>query len=116
MKEQFCSYEISMLLKEKGFDESCFAYYRNRNEDDLIMLSTGIAGTKYSWLVEKEVILAPLYQSAIMWLMKKLDFDHPNIQFRLYKDGSGAFNHYENSIDIDFNNLEEGILKALKLI
>ena len=30
MKEAYCSYEIAKLLKEKGFDEPCFAYY----EDD----------------------------------------------------------------------------------
>ena len=27
MKEQFCNYEISLKLKELGFDEECFGYY-----------------------------------------------------------------------------------------
>ena len=27
MREQFCSYEIALKLKELGFDEPCIAYY-----------------------------------------------------------------------------------------
>ena len=29
MREQFCSYEIALKLKELGFDEDCFAHYCN---------------------------------------------------------------------------------------
>ena len=32
MKEQFCTYEIALKLKELGFDEPCFGYYTPMKE------------------------------------------------------------------------------------
>ncbi len=29
LTEDYCSFETSKLLKEKGFDEPCFSYYKN---------------------------------------------------------------------------------------
>lgn len=69
----FVPYDVSVLLKDIGFDKPCFAFYRdgkiesvNGYTDDNLkpirMLSLHeITGTVH------EIVLAPLYQQALDW-------------------------------------------------
>lgn len=64
MKETYCSYKVAKLLKEKGFDWNCIAYYVNSEPDNV----------KYSTLFENNTIWekrccsAPTHQMAMKWL------------------------------------------------
>lgn len=68
MKEQFCTYEISLKLKELGFDEECLAIYANNEKDHLFFLGgTQIIEFNYSLKV-------PLWQQTIDWFRKKYGY------------------------------------------
>ena len=67
IKEAYCSYEVSKLLKEKGFDWKCIGYYVDDEPNDI----------KYSFLGETNSIwesrccAAPTHQMAMAWLREK---------------------------------------------
>lgn len=110
MKE-FCSYEISNLLKEKGFDEDCLAYYHSSNNELIVNNIPNYSLEKYNL-----GIAAPLFQQAIMWLMKKLDLKFPYIKFVIFSDCSGYIESTDDNICIMFVDLGNSILEALNLI
>ena len=66
MKEQFCNYEISLKLKELGFDESCICKYNSYG-----VLKHTIASTNPDIDDESSIfkyddrLSAPLYQQII---------------------------------------------------
>lgn len=68
INEAYCSYEVSKLLKEKGFDESCRSYFIDNvdyidssySTEELTDLQMGI------W-----EILRPTHQMAMAWLREK---------------------------------------------
>lgn len=96
MKNLFAPYEIALQLKEKGFDESCFAYYlqeainlnKKGNKTNFVLLSellrgelSGVGTCKnslFQWLKDNDrttgqlymlsnSITTPLYQQVIDW-------------------------------------------------
>lgn len=101
MKEQFCDYNISLRLKELGFDEPCLAYYttgtdvtldKDGNPTNFVLLSAKLRGelvghgsvknSLFKWLLEHDrtsgelytlsrSITAPLWQQAIDWFREK---------------------------------------------
>ena len=59
--EDYCSYEIAVLLKEKGFDEPCWNYYYNSK------LEHYFRPVKNSeWPLNR--VSAPTHQMALKWL------------------------------------------------
>lgn len=64
MKKQFCPYNISLKLKELGFDEPCLGYYPPLKKELTIWYNQEIAN-------EGEFILAPFWQQAIDWFIEK---------------------------------------------
>lgn len=72
MKEQFCSYNIALKLKELGFDEPCIAYYFNRYGDVELFSEFVIDHSKMVFYTHSEYeTIAPLWQQAIDWLREK---------------------------------------------
>ena len=65
MKEAYCSYEVSKLLKEKGFDEYCDNYY-DQSSDEPQQLTLDEMYYSYD-----EFIKAPTHQMACAWLREK---------------------------------------------
>jgi hypothetical protein len=63
MKNEFCTYEQSLALKELGFDEPCFSYY---TEEGLIKIY-------HQSDIYPDFIPAPLYQQAFRWFREKYD-------------------------------------------
>lgn len=65
MKEAYCSYEVSRLLKKKGFDEPCRSYFTDNvdyidssySTEELTDLNMGVWDT-----------LRPTHQMACAWL------------------------------------------------
>lgn len=63
IKERYCSYEVSKLLKEKGFNEKTFTYYDN----DILC-----HGGWFEWNNSPMgQTAAPTHQMACDWLRKK---------------------------------------------
>ena len=65
MKDQFVTYEIALALKELGFDEECFGYYKI-DEQELIDEKWGQHPNKSSWTIN-----APLWQQVIDFIWEK---------------------------------------------
>lgn len=64
LEKEFIPYEQALALKELGFDEFCFAYYKDiKGEKVLLDDSMNFDGE----------CDAPLYQQAFRWLYLKLD-------------------------------------------
>lgn len=63
MAEDYCSYELSKLLKEKGFDGMCDQYFFVDYKDE-ISVHTGHG----NWNAEKGCISIPTTGLAMKWL------------------------------------------------
>ena len=62
IKEAYCSYEISKLLKEKGFNEECTHYY---DVDDGIEYTNGARVINSN---TETYFVSPTHQMACAWL------------------------------------------------
>ena len=92
MKHLFCPYNISLLAKEKGFDEDCLTFYeKDLNKPYQYILRAILATTflnapypnthfyndlftGYKNSVKpfgSEIVTAPLYQQLVDWLREK---------------------------------------------
>ena len=65
MKEDYVSFEVAKLLKEKGFNESCDNYY-DQSSDEPQQLTLDEMYYSYD-----EFIKAPTHQMACKWLRKE---------------------------------------------
>lgn len=63
IKEAYCSFEVSKLLKEKGFDDSCLSYFWSEGIDTSY---TDIPFTQKN--MYEGQILRPTHQMAMKWL------------------------------------------------
>ncbi len=124
MTELFVSYETAKLLKEKGFDKSCFGgYYLYQNTPDLCIYQD-----ENEFSDAKEIILqAPLYQQAIDWLREKHKiFIMPTIltldtKLPTYKTGIFGMKKGDEPATADwsedyYETTNKAIIEALKLI
>jgi hypothetical protein len=133
MKEQFCTYEISLKLKEIGFDEDCLAYYKDTkivgvNRWDRKDFEFHYISLKEITNITSEIVLAPLWQQVIDWLHCKGVFIIINMDITsmwVYQIGPGfppmekiipkwITSHYVYSNPNEAR--EQGILKAIELI
>lgn len=68
IKENYCNFEISKLLQEKGFDETCYACYEYYSSS-----VTMYSGWSFEYKGEvvnnsKDRIKCPTHQMAMKWL------------------------------------------------
>lgn len=68
IKEAYCSYEVSKLLKEKGFDEPCLSYFWSEENNKEISYMDFPFTNKQLY---NDQILRPTHQMAIAWLRTK---------------------------------------------
>lgn len=78
--EDYVSFELAKLLKEKGFDEVCRAWYFGEDrvnngtiipKDKLLFVSDNYYGAKRnSWIGYPNAVTAPTIQMVIKWLQK----------------------------------------------
>ena len=61
--EDYVSFEIAKLLKEKGFDELCHGYFRKDNPNDLVKVAQAA-----NWNDEPFFTSRPTLQMAMKWL------------------------------------------------
>ena len=73
MKEQFVPHEIATLLKEKGFDDECLAYWINKDKlrscGAILFEVDGFFRNSLS--SEEHLIAAPLWQQCLEWLERE---------------------------------------------
>ena len=115
-REDYCSFELSKLLKEKGFDGECIGCYWDSKK----IFDINYEPLSYSdGDLRDEVILAPTHQMAMKWLREVhkidifIDTDFPIDRMkytykivRIYKDGDkytdvmgGSFDTYEEAVE-----------------
>lgn len=114
IKEDYCSYELSKLLKEKGFDTPCSGRYSIRSKD-FHLDCTKMCDNR--GLFE---CAAPTHQMAMKWLREEYNIFidiRKSLNTYLYgaiirKDPSCTF----NKIPEQFETYEDAVEDALKII
>jgi hypothetical protein len=111
MTKEFIPYEQALALKELGFDEPCFAYYKDMKGEKVLLYDSMDFDGECS---------APLYQQAFRWFREKCKL-HSTItsisqeswQWHITKPSESLGKMYEE----DFYTYEETELECLiKLI
>lgn len=126
IKEDYCSFEISKLLKEKGFDGECMGCYWDSKQ----IFDINYEPLSYSdGDLRDEVILAPTHQMAMKWLREihKISIDICTVQgkkvsymFNIWDFANIYDNKYiGGTFDLreqlyNFNTYEEAVEAALK--
>jgi len=68
MTKEFIPYEEALALKELGFDEPCFGYFR-KDSKKLFLCDFEINNDFIR--IHNYKVIAPLYQQAFRWLFEK---------------------------------------------
>ena len=74
MNKEFVPYELALELKQLGFDEPCFGFYRSvlgKPEVEMIILQTPRRFYHLATIPEHFDILAPTYSQAFRWFREK---------------------------------------------
>ena len=119
MAESYCSYEISKLLKKKGFNEPCRSYFIDNvdyidssySTEELTDLNMGV------W-----EILRPTHQMAMAWLRKKGIYitiiygDYPANKKVFWTPQIDSLEGFDlpNSFYQDYDAYEDAVEAALK--
>ena len=114
MNKEFIPYQEAFYLKERGFNEPCFAYYH----EDMSISYTGIFGqnTNSFWLPSLDKIFtAPTYSQAFRWFRKEYALES-YIRANLCVDvpKTYQFNIDDNIDDVWYDTYEEAELACLK--
>ena len=72
MKKQFCTYEISLKLKELGFDEECLGAYMGHR---LVIVGDNLIQANVTAYEANNYIKAPLWQQVIDWCAEKYNIN-----------------------------------------
>ena len=117
IEERYCSYEVSNLLQEKGFNQECYGRYSTRSKE------FHFDATRKCENHGLFIIAAPTHQMAMKWLrevynlqiiiipIRSRSTQHKNWTFEIYKNFS--------SLDVDvftFPTYEEDCEAALKYV
>ena len=129
--EDYCSYEVAKLLKEKGFNESCYTYYDdidnsiNRFDKGLRFNNTSYPwGVPYDISKAKKYIVTPTHQMAMKWLREEKNifiviephaYDYVNEKNKSYVCSLWVGdNYYEYLESRDYPSYEKTVETALK--
>jgi len=131
VKEDYCSYEVAKLLKEKGFNEKCrggYHYEFDDNDNPIVMLEEWTAQPYNNDFVDEGFLCsAPTHQMAMKWL-REVHNKHCDIGYDIdlkwffqiidlketveYDYPEPKYYHAEN--ETGFNTYEEAVEAALK--
>ena len=105
----YCSFELSKLLKEKGFNEYSFFFYNNKKELDSIGKALNNAsideGHDYGMRTKCEVS-APTHEEAIIWLKENHNiwiYCYPS-NWKEYGEWEGGACWIDENVSVIFNN------------
>lgn len=74
MKEQFVPYDLSLKLKELGFDEECLGYYLNEDLAEILEIEELLCIDEKHYQKSSalgKVCSAPLWQQVFKWFRDK---------------------------------------------
>lgn len=118
--EYYCSFEIAKILKEKGFDEPCFALYNP--EGELIPCGIRLSNTQVERVPGS--YSTPTHQMAMKWLREVHNISiviEPHMYDYINEKNSSYVtslwqgdNYYENIISKDYPAYEEAVEATLK--
>ena len=121
IKEAYCSKEVSILLKEKGFNEKCrggYHYEFDDNDNPIVMLEEWMVQPYNNDVVDEGFLCsAPTHQMAMAWLREE-----KNIIVNVWYNGVDYNAEYYNDEDENFylitdclcDSYEETVETALK--
>jgi hypothetical protein len=114
MNNEFIPYEQALALKELGFDEPCFGWFRStlipsNFTEYFLETEFDMNESPSDWVNSnflEEACSAPLYQQAFRWFREKYNL----------REQYGAFPHHTiiTNYLIDGNNEENAELECLK--
>ena len=111
IQEAYCSFEVALLLKEKGFNEVVHAYH---NIYDKVNLDFRVSVD-----APHLQIPCPTHQMAMVWLRETYGIDilieisDPSVKDRKYYCNIWGGNNNSHILDL-FNSYEEAVEAALK--
>ena len=129
MKQEFITYQQALELKELGFDEPCFGWFRStlipsNFTEFFLETEFGMNESPSDWVNSNfldEACSAPLYQQAFRWFREKYDFkswveEHTSDTF-IYEIRPHILTHYKEGEVYVYTIYEEAELACLiKLI
>jgi len=127
MKNEFIPYEQSLALKELGFDEPCFGWFRStlipsNFTEYFLETEFGMNESPSDWVNSnflEETCSAPLYQQAFRWFREKYKL---NSQIAFCEYSIESCNSWKYTFDNptgqqywdgEFNTYEEAELECL---
>lgn len=114
LTEDYCSFEIAKLLKEKGFDGECIGcYWDSKKTFDINYEPLSYSDGD----LRDEVIIAPTHQMAMKWLREKgyhivVFTDSPRYEVKIQDLNDGSFN--VSGITRTYDTYEEAVEATLK--
>ena len=129
MEKEFIPYEQALELKELGFNEPCFGWFRStlipsNFTEFFLETEFGMNESPSDWVNSNfldEACSAPLYQQAFRWFREKYDFkswveEHTSDTF-IYEIRPHILTHYKEGEVYVYTIYEEAELACLiKLI
>ena len=123
--DDFCSFEVAKLLKEKGFDESTSMVYMSYGDLCKLNRYDSIRNSNYNDITKNYFeYTAPTHQMAMKWLREMHNIFiviEPHIYDYINEKNSSYVitlwqgdNYYENVTSKDYLTYEEAVEAALK--
>jgi hypothetical protein len=115
IKEDYVSFEITKLLKEKGFDEPCYMAYVPTNRKHMMRNDAGHSNSMHP----DDYYAVPTLQMAMKWLRKiygidiVIEISDPSVKDRKYYCVIWDGNNNSHILDL-FNSNEEACEAAIK--
>lgn len=119
IQEAYCSYEVSKLLKERGFDEYCRYFYDCETPTNSYLSNKGYGEYIHNSKVYdgRNLAACPTHQMAMAWLREVYNifiiiepYSNTSCYFSLWEGD----NYYENPLRKSFPSYEETVEEALK--
>lgn len=112
IQETYCSFEVSKLLKEKGFDARCFATYTDYGQFSISLIQQYNKGYLGG-------CIAPTHQIAMKWLREiygidiAIEISDPSVNDRKYYCVIWDKNNESHILEL-FDSYEDAVEAVLK--
>lgn len=121
MKHLFLPYELSVIAKEKGFNEDCLAVYNcskdyklcSENWNDATYTITNEKYADISENIQYSWVTAPLYQQILKWLRVNHNI---KIVLDAESDCECYYLYCDKKMQSKYGYIENAVESALKLI
>ena len=112
MKNQFVNYESALALKELGFDEPCFGFYKLPPYYEYLQFKIKYCDKdSYAY-----ILICPLHQQAIAWLLNALIPYTPNdFNIKIFTNGAGIIDQDDLKLFNDMDGCVKNLINLLKL-